>query len=161
MSYVNAVNINKYEIEFIEDCPEFLGGYLKDSIPDNMCPFLLHTLVPYYVTYFYGGDFTWSKERGHVDVQCPNPKARVVTETVNRGSISFVVKSTQGGCPMNYATGIKIDLSGIFKRLCPLIYDVSFPWIQLQISNPIILRCPGCPESKGIKFILRKTDENK
>lgn len=155
MNYIDDINIREYKIEYIENCPRFSNCHLKDCIPKNVCSFLLHTLVPYYLTYLYGGNFTWSKKIGQVDVQCPNPRGKVITDVVKNKNIYAVVKSSKNTCPMKYKVGLKIDISRIFKLLCPLVYDVAFPWMQLGLADSITLRCPGCFENRGVKFTLR------
>lgn len=155
MNCLDDIDTRAYKIEYLENCSKYSDCYLKDCIPKNTCSFLLHTLVPYYFTYLHGGDFTWSKEVGYVDVQCPNPAGKVVTDVVNNNNIYTVVKSSKKACPAKYKVGQKIDISEIFKIICPLVYDVSFPWMQLGISDLIGLRCPGCFKNKGVKFVLK------
>lgn len=156
----DSIKASEYRIEFLEACPKFSNSFLKHCIPENVCPLLLHTLVPYYFTYLYDGDFSWTKETGHVDVRCPNPKGTVVGDAEKGDPISFTIKWAEASCPFSYKNGIKINLTGIFGKLCPLAYDVAFAWIQLGIKNPIVLRCPGCSESSGLKFVLRRDNEN-
>jgi len=160
LNYASALNIQQYRIEYIEKCPKFSDSGLKGNIPENICPFLLHAVVPYYITYMNEGNFSWSDQAGHVDVQCPNPTGGVAVDVVNDKPVFSVVKSLRGECPMGYASGLKINLSEIFKRLCPLVYDVAFSWMQLGKLEPVTLRCPGCSDSRGLKFIL-KTNEDK
>ena len=152
----NKVPARHYIIEFASPCPRFAGSHLKDIIPENTCPILLHTLVPYYITFSRGGDFTWSENKGHVDVRCPNPKGSVSGDTAREGSVDFAVGALGEACPMNYKIGFRIPLSSIFEKLCPSVYDVAYPWIQLGILGPIKLRCPSCSECGGAEFILQK-----
>jgi uncharacterized repeat protein (TIGR04076 family) len=155
MSYLK--NGIRYSIKFIDKCPLFSDCNLEETIPKNVCPFLLHNLVPYYVTYMHEGNFAWTEKSGHVDVQCPNPEGHVITDVINENkNISFLIQSSKNVCPMNYKSGLKVNVSEIFKAVCPMVYDVAFPWIQLGIKDSIKLRCSGCEEHRGIKFVLRR-----
>lgn len=162
VNYVKKIDIKKYSIEFIEKCPLFSNCNLKEIIPENVCPFLLHNLVPYFITYSHGGNFTWMKKKGHVYAQCPNPKGKVTVDVINENKdIFFMVKSSRSICLMNYKSGLRISISKIFRAICPSIYDVAFPWMQLGIKDFIKLRCSGCDKHRGVKFILRVRNDKK
>lgn len=161
MSYIDKLNIKQYRIEFIEKCPCFRDSRLKDCIPQEVCPYLLHSLLPYYVTYKYGGDFQWTGKPGHVDVGCPNPYGRVIVCVVKEEEIFLVVKSLAGTCAMEQKKDMKVNLSLIFESICPLLYDVIFPWIKLGLDDCVELRCPGCRGKPGVRFVLKRDYENK
>ncbi len=155
MNYIDNMKIRNYSIKFIEKCPIFSNCNFKNVIPKNICPILLHTFVPYYITYMKGGNFSWVKKIGHVDIRCPNPEGNVIVDLINNNNkIDFLVTSSTNECCLKYKPNQRVDISKIFNKICPLVFDISFPWIQLGIKNQIKLRCPGCDIHKGIEFML-------
>ena len=64
----------------------------SEILPHNMCPWLYHTLYPYYLTLLHGGKFDWN-ERGGVQVGCPAAEGinLVVKKRDNDGKVLFTI----------------------------------------------------------------------
>ncbi len=163
MNYLQEINALKYKIEFIDPCQFYKDCHIQDCINEKVCPIFLHTLVPYYQTYINGGVFSWTEEENKVDVQCPNPDAKVESiVAIDNDSVSFEISSVGGSCCANYKKGDNFSISSCFEKLCPLVYDVIFPWVQYGLKDEIELMCPGCKGKKGLKFkLMELTNESK
>lgn len=51
-----------------------LGG----TIPEGFCSGAWGAIFPYLMTLKYGGDFPWEKEKGVVNIHCPDPDGIVL-----------------------------------------------------------------------------------
>ncbi len=80
------------------NCREVLSGCkIKD---DSLCPLLIHTLFPYYLTLKTGGKFEWIRPRENVKVQCPHRRG-VVTEVClskKNQSLQAKIVNVEGTC---------------------------------------------------------------
>jgi len=129
---------------------------LRKAVPEEFCLILLHSIIPYFYTYFHGGNFAWTEKVNEVDVQCPNPSVRVkVAVKIVDNKIAAVITSSTLECQAGMKAGRELDLSAIFTKICPLVYDIIFPWVQKGLKGEIKLRCQGCGENKGKAFIIK------
>lgn len=132
---------------------------------DNwICPVLLHTIVPYYLTLMKGGKFTWMRNRDKVIVQCPHPKHPCVVELqgINQSGKFKEVKAKildiRPECNIKFKKNQVINLEEFFpEQFCLLGFDNAFPYAEyLRNSNlrQISFNC-SCPD-KNIIILLKK-----
>lgn len=159
MSYLP--DSSNYQITFVEKCDRYSNLRLVEVFSKNMCLILLHTMVPYYFTYHYGGEFQWADIEGQVDVQCPNQKGQVEAVILKGETISAQISRVGGTCAAGYTPGDIFNLTRIFEKICPLVFDSIFPWIQLKFETNILLRCPGCKGVGGKIFRIERMNEPK
>ena len=110
---------------------------LDEFLPIQVCPFLLHTLIPYIIVLAKGGVFTWMvlEDSNSVVVQCPNPMGAVVCRLIRKnvdGKISLFIsiESVGGACPFAHSQGQNIDIPEytIYEEHYQ-IFDTVFPWV--------------------------------
>jgi uncharacterized repeat protein (TIGR04076 family) len=104
----------------------------------KICPYLLHTLIPYIVTLSQGGVFHWmaSQDPEAVVITCPNPRGCVVgCLKWHRGSgqgafLELTIRSRKGTCLYGHVSGQKIVLP-VYQdyRQQYHLFDVVFPWL--------------------------------
>ena len=129
---------------------EFL---LETSLPPGICPLLLHTVIPYYLTLTNGGYFRWTKHRDKVRVQCPNANDYVDleinrTEKGDKQYISCRVLRQKGECRFGYKEGDTFSLGPDNSlKFCLRAFDTMFPlYAALKLGWQE-------PDSSGIKSI--------
>jgi len=133
----------------------------SEILPHNMCPWLYHTLYPYYLTLLHGGKFDWN-ERGDVQVGCPAAEGidLVVKKRDNDGTIhpditkdmkyavyADVVK-VNGECPSNHKVGDRFVFPTVWKEkfLCSAGYNHVFPLMNLKPPKCLDKKAVRCPK---------------
>ena len=135
----------------------------KCDLFEHQCPFMLHTLYPYFLGAFYGAKYGYN-EKGDCQVCCPAEKSVDVLVKVRPNDGSFpeevpanwrdvihaeVVK-VNGDCPHGYTVGTRILFPTYAKgdHICPSLVHTIFPvilileeWILPKCINSDKLRC--------------------
>lgn len=152
--------------------------YKTDEIfPDNMCPFLYHSIYPYFLGFFYGAKYTYNN-KGDCNVCCPAEKSVnvIVKMRINDGSfgkdipkhwktiIYAEIFKIEGRCYYGYKTGDKFFFPGSAQKkyVCPSGVNNLFPFLKLKIPkciNTNRLRCSDWLEN--IYYSLDNETRNK
>jgi len=81
---------------------------------NTLCPLLLYSLYPYYLTLSLGGHFDWVKKGEPVIVSCPNPKGIVLGVSLNeKNKVIAQIKKNKGSCPKKYLVGLTFELRNL------------------------------------------------
>lgn len=161
--YRYVPNLENYFIYFTDSKKRLK---FSDIIPNNICPFLLHSCLPYIYTFLQGGQFPWmkpSEKRSSVLVQCPNPKDGVVVSVHKEGSEIFTrVERLRGSCCFGHEKGNCIKTTPKQEIKIPLtIIDVCFAWL-IYLDNAKRQGCLSSPlmvvedQGRRITFCLEK-----
>jgi len=101
-------DITRFNIHRIQRDGGESDSRLADLLPNGLCPYLAHSIIPYILTLSGGGSFPWmnSIDSSAVDAQCPNP-AGAVEVRVRKGEkdFSITVLRVRGHCPKGYSPG--------------------------------------------------------
>lgn len=120
----------------VYSCSENINKLLKGEANNLICPTLLHTLVPYYLTLTRGGGFTWMRDRSKVIVQCPRVDNPCVVEVqlINSGDIKKIkikILDIDSNCSVKFKKNQVVILDDILpKGFCLLGFDNVFPYIE-------------------------------
>lgn len=130
MKYSYLPDINKFFICF-KDRGERLK--LSDVLP-NVCPFLLHSCIPYIFVFSNNGKFPWMEFTQWPDavfVQCANPNDGIEVRLYKeKGEIYAIINQEKGSCPYGYKVGDTISLTPDKDIKLPLeVYYNIFPWL--------------------------------
>jgi hypothetical protein len=119
----------------------------------GQCPFLLHSLYPYFLGLLYG-----AKEMQDIWACCPAEKSvnviihcDFIDLSRNLRNIYAEVVEVEGKCPHGYDIGVKIYFPTFLKAayICPAGINNIFPFLDLEIPpciNKKKLRCPDWKE---------------
>jgi len=145
-----------------------------------MCPFLYHTLYPYYLGLMFGAVFKWNPDKRYAyqNVCCPAEKGVCAIirirendgrydvpkhwKTVITASISKI--HDNGECPYGHKEGDKFIFPGAsqHKWLCPAGLNNMFPFLKLEIPKCINLKRLRCPDwFDNIYYSLEEDDNGK
>ena len=108
---------------------------LKDLIPEGHCYELLHSLMPYLLTFENEGWFKWERTRDKVVVCCPAIDANVCVElkkltSEKPHSFEYKIMEVRGPCGY-YKPGMTWQIKqDDFGHLCRHFYNVLFPYIK-------------------------------
>lgn len=131
---------------------------LSNLIPQGHCYEMLHTLIPYIVSFEHGGWFKWEKDKDTVIVCCPHVdnNACVRIRKMTEGEIinfEYEIIGVKGDCPF-YKAGetYRIDRTG-FSGLCWKLFNILFPYLKTSLAG----KCVTCGEGteKNIFKILK------
>lgn len=146
-----------------------------DSIlPHGICPWLYHSVYPYFLGLLYGAKFDWN-EYGDCNVCCPALEGvdTIVKLRDNDGSfdprispdVKFVIfaeiVAVRGHCPYDHKVGQRFPFPTCMKEhyLCPAAFNNVFPLMELEPPSCIDhsnLRCPDWLDSRVITFDVSK-----
>ncbi len=124
-------DLKDYSVSF---APEWERAGLPALLPQGICPFLLHSCLPYIFTFESGGSFPWmelEKDRFSVRVQCPNSRGGVECLVYKREDGVFVrITAVRGECLFGHKRGdtVNAGTSGGMKIPLP-VYDACFAWM--------------------------------
>jgi len=136
--------------------------YDKDSIfPDGICPFLYHSLYPYFLGLLYHADMQdiWvccPAEKG-VDVlvrrqiNAEPPYYKPKFESVNRDWwVIYAEVVNEPECPYKHYKGQRLLFPTADKKqwLCPAGLNNMWPFLKLEIPTCINLKNIRCPDWK-------------
>lgn len=148
------------------DCPwhkahQSAGKVYKapELFPSNVCPFMFHTLYPYFLGALYGAKFTYNK-RGDCHVCCPAAKGVDVLVKVRpndgtfekwvpsdwRDVIHAEVVKVNGRCDYGHKAGDRFVFPTCRKKdyACPSSVHTLFPFLKIKVPKcikPGRLRC--------------------
>jgi hypothetical protein len=132
----------------------------KDIFPQGVCPFLYHSLYPYFLGLLYGADMN------DIWVCCPAEK----------GVDCYVRKDTAKGqdgwwtiyaevvnvdeCPHGHIVGSKLIFPTAHKSefICPAGLNNILPFLDLEVPkciNPKRLRCPDWKDNITYEYKTR------
>jgi uncharacterized repeat protein (TIGR04076 family) len=136
--------------------------------PENICPVLYHSAIPYLLTFLNNGRFAWLRDRNSVIIQCPNSGVSV-TMNIKKNSngkrrIDMEVIETQGPCPFGIKKGDSFKLNERDLKFCPKALDALFPYLNaLKVREEICtaedakqsvkVACPGHPDNVIFEII--------
>ena len=132
----------------------------EELFPNRVCPFLYHSIYPYFLGLHFGAKFSWN-ELGDANTNCPAAKGVdvIVKKRPNDGSfdpripssmqhvIHAEVYDVHGECPYGHKRGDIIVFPTCMKQyyLCPAGINNVFPFLKLDVPScidPSNLRCP-------------------
>lgn len=132
----------------------------KNILPNSVCPYLYHTLYPYFLGLAYGAKFPYN-EMGDCNVGCPakygvdcitrvrpNDGSFGVGENVKEVTYADIV--AVGTCPNHHYVGERIVFPNTMKDmyLCPAGFNNVFPFMNTRIPRCIDTHALRCPDSK-------------
>lgn len=135
--------------------------FTQDEIlPNGCCPWLYHTLYPYFLGLQYGARFTYNAE-GDCNVGCPAARGvdLIVRKrpyengldpriTDHRPVIFADVVAIHGSCPYGHVVGQRILYPLCMNEyyLCPAAFHDAFPLMRLDPPPCIDRREVRCPD---------------
>jgi len=125
--------------------------YTPDEIfPHGVCPYLYHSLYPYFLGLLYGAE-----EMQNIWVCCPaehGVNCYVRKDTMDDGwwTIYAEITSIGEGCPYNHYKGQTIIFPTGNKKqyLCPAGVNNIFPFLDLEVPSCINKKKIKCPDWK-------------
>ncbi len=142
-------------------------------LPQGICPWLYHTVYPYFLGLLYGAKFSWN-EKGDCNVCCPagNGVDVIVQKRDNDGNfdprisedMSYVifaeVVDVHGKCPYKHKKGDRFIFPTSMKEhyMCPAGFNNVFPFLDLKVPPCIDKKKLRCPDwDNVINFdVIRK-----
>jgi len=161
-------NLRDYFINFKES-----GQRIRysDAAPAEICPYLLHSCLPYIYTFMRGGRFPWmelEENKDSVLVQCPNPKDGVVALVYKENNKIFArIDVLKSHCPFGHKKGSCIKVTPGEDLKVPLtIIDACFAWLtylngkkeQGSLLSPTMV---AEEDGKRITFCLERVIQEK
>lgn len=141
---------------------------LTDIISPHECLFIIHEVIPYYLTLKNRGYFKWERDTNTVMTQCPNSNIAVGVKVI-RGGINKthvrVVSMSSEKCPKSYKKGDEILGSVVNNdHICLTALDVLFPYILFLESysrrkenvSSITVQCSYSNKPAKFKLSLRR-----
>ena len=142
----------------------------SEIIPQKICPFLLHSSLPYIYTLSQGGRFPWmalEKNKDSVFFQCPNPGGKVVASVYKEDGRMFIrVIEVKGECCFGYEKDDICKVTPEEDIKVPLtIIDACFAWLTCfgSRSDRASLLSPDMvveEQGKKIAFLLKKIGQD-
>lgn len=144
----------------------------EEILPDGICPWLYHSVYPYFLALIYGARFDFN-EYGDVHVCCPAADGVdcIVRKRENDGTFGEKVGSNvqtlafaeivrAGACPHGHRIGQRYVFPSVMKDhyLCPAGLNNLFPLLRLEPPSCIDRNRIRCPDWKDT--ILFNIDEN-
>lgn len=138
-----------------------------EILPDNICPWLYHTLFPYFLGAIYGAKYDYNEE-GDVHVGCPAEQGVdcIVRRRENDGTFGEKVGSNiktlcyaeivkVGECPHGHEVGHRYVFPNVMKDyyLCPAGFHNVFPFLKLKPPSCINKKKLRCPDWKDTIFL--------
>jgi|TARA_Y100000294_G_scaffold172052_1_gene186284 uncharacterized repeat protein (TIGR04076 family) len=139
----------------------------EEILPQNVCPWLYHTLYPYFLGLLYGAKFDYN-DKGDCHVCCPATHGvdLVVKRRENDGNIhkevsddmkfaifADVVK-VNGDCPSNHKAGDRFVFPTVKKEayLCTAGFNHTFPLMDIEKPSCLNKKAVKCPDWKNPVF---------
>lgn len=141
---------------------------LTDIIPPHECLFIIHSVMPYYLTLKNSGYFKWEKDLDTVMTQCPNPDIAIGVQVIRGGKNKInarVASMRSKECPKGYKKGDEIMGSLMnSNHICLTALDVLFPYIlflesclrKKESASPITIQCSYSNKPAKFKLSLRR-----
>jgi uncharacterized repeat protein (TIGR04076 family) len=161
------LSVRQYKICGTTKCPwhcDHPAGKVfehDEILPQNICPWLYHTVYPYFLGLLYGARFKWN-EKGDCQVCCPSPKGVnvIVRKRDNDGSfdpriadsMKFVifaeVVDVLGSCDFGHKIGERLVFPTCMMKyyLCPAGFHGIFPLMKLSLPACLRTREVRCPD---------------
>lgn len=123
---------------------------LSSLIPAGHCFELLHSLLPYMMTFEHGGWFKWERLKNRVVVCCPSAGNNVCVElrkSEGEEGIKFEYRVIDvcGNCKF-YEIGKNMEINRKdFNHLCWHLFNNIYPYLRAQHHNINIT----CGKNKG------------
>ncbi len=130
----------------LESCGK-CGKYRKGEthkfssiIPEGHCYEMLHSLLPYMVTYKNSGWFKWERDKDSVIVCCPSVENNVcvrIKKVINNGEVDFKYEiiNVRGECKY-YKKGSVLEInSADFDYLCWDLYNTIYVYSDLDFDG--------------------------
>lgn len=129
-------------------------------LPEDACPWLYHTVYPYFLGLYYGARFDWN-EHGDCNVCCPAANGVDVLVKIrdNDGTFDPRISSKMkyvifaeiikvGDCPLGHKVGQRIvfPTSMVQHYMCPAAFHNIFPLMKLKPPSCIDLDNLRCPD---------------
>ena len=169
MDKINYIpNLENFYIENYEKANTKIKSYSANKLfPTKICPYLLHTLIPYIITLSNEGIFPWmiASDPNSVVVQCPKGDVSCrLTYKKDESNFSADIKSVNGSCLFHHFKDQKINLPGYKShKENYLTFNTIFSWIvygtltkknfRLTLKNPLV-------NNKNKNFYLRHGKSN-
>lgn len=157
------------------NCPYHKKNQLltpEEFTKKKICPVLLHTITPYYITLKNGGWFRWFKD--DVIVRCPSPKCNAVLalkRDSQKKETTIKIKSIKSRCQYNHKEGDIITLGDKDFSLCPGAFNSLYPYMLLleegepipwkNSKNNFVVRCPSNSKEVIYEIITKKPIKQK
>jgi uncharacterized repeat protein (TIGR04076 family) len=134
----------------------------REILPDNICPWLYHSLYPYFLGAIYGATYDYNK-KGDVHVGCPaehgvdcvvrrRKNSRMFKKQVgaNVKTVCYADVVKVGACPHGHRVGGRYIFPNVMKDryLCPAGFNNIFPFLKLKPPSCINLKKLRCPDWK-------------
>lgn len=148
----------------------------EDILPHGVCPWLYHSVYPYFLGMLYGAKFDYN-DQGDVQVCCPATKGVdvVIRKRDNDGTfdprieprMKFVifaeVVNVRGDCPYAHRKGQRIPFPTSMPKhfMCPAAFNNVFPLMRLEPPECIEPRDVRCPDWANEKFFDIRAAEQK
>jgi uncharacterized repeat protein (TIGR04076 family) len=143
-------------------------GYEQEEIVyEGTCPWLYHTLYPYFLGFHFGARYHYN-ENGDCNVGCPAAKGvdTIVRKVENDPSadprieedwryLAYAeVTAVHGDCPYKHHVGEKILFTtGMPKHfLCPAAFNNVFPLMRLKPPSCIDMSKMRCPDYEDVVY---------
>jgi uncharacterized repeat protein (TIGR04076 family) len=154
---------NKHGWQCPYDMRNELSAYGKEQVlPNNICPWLYHSVYPYMLGLLYGADFRYN-ENGDANVNCPAADGcqtlvrkrpfpnDVITDNRIDSKNNFVIYAEiikVGTCPSQHVIGEIFLFPTCLKEhhLCPAAWYQAFPLMNLLPPDCVDLHNIRCPD---------------
>ena len=140
-------------------------------LPNNCCPYLYHSLYPYFLGLAYGAKFDLNK-KGDVNVACPALKGVdcIVKRRKNNGlfgvgdnvkwvTYAEVTHVHKYCCSHLHKIGDRIIFPNVMKDdyMCPAAFNNMFPLLDLYKPMCLDKKNLRCPDSKDtVRFKIEE-----
>jgi len=163
----NIMKVKQNSVVIGHPCPwhgQNEEGKVYDSkgiLPQGICPWLYHSLYPYFLGLFYNAKFAYN-EMGDCNVCCPAAKGidLVVKRRRNDGNIhpdvdkhwDFVifadVVKVHEDCPANHKVGDRFIFPTVMKKefMCTAGFNHVFPLLDLERPKCLDKQAVRCPD---------------
>jgi hypothetical protein len=134
-------------------------GYDKAILfPHNICPFLYHSIYPYFLGLLYHADMQ------DIWVCCPAEKGVdvLVRRIVNNGKfpvppdwwVIYAEVVNVGECPHGHTVGSELIFPTAHKQsyICPAGVNNIFPFLDIEVPSCINKKKLRCPDWKDTVF---------
>ena len=138
--------------------------------PNKVCPFMYHTLYPYFLGFLFGASYDYNK-KGDCQVCCPAFKSVdvLVKKRPNDGKFDKEVPAdwrdviyaevikVNGTCPSGHRVGDRFVFPTTrtmrTKYMCPAALNNIFPFLKMKVPECIDINNLKCPDwEQGVMF---------
>lgn len=134
-----------------------------EIFPSNMCPWLSHSVYPYFLGLLHGAKFSYNEE-GDCNVCCPGKEGVnvIVRKRKNDGSfgdsvpgeinnIVFAEIVSLGSCPYGHKVGERIPIV-MSNHVCPAAVNNILPFMDLKVPECIDKAALRCPDDLDVVY---------